>query len=129
RGRLPDRRPQKTLRDARRTALLTLRALLEEDGDALAMGDAPDRLAEQAGDRDDLDLRRERVRLCLDAVGDEEALDRAAVEPLVRGSGEQPVADGGPHGCRSPLDEDPGRVDEGPCRDREVVDDERAAPL
>lgn len=37
-------------------ANVVARGLLEQDRDALAPGDAADRLAEEGGDRDDLDL-------------------------------------------------------------------------
>ena len=73
----------------RATARLHGRDLLfEEHGDALAACDAVNGLAEQTGDRHDLDLRRKLRRLGLHAVGHEQPLDRAALEPFARCTGE-----------------------------------------
>ena len=60
----------------------TSRGVTQEDADALAAVDAPDRLAEERGDRDHLHLVGERDGLGLDGVGDEQPLDRAVGEPL-----------------------------------------------
>jgi hypothetical protein len=56
--------------------------------------DSPDRLGKERRDGDHLDPRPKRLGLGLDCVGDEEALDRARLEPGGRSGREDGVGDG-----------------------------------
>ena len=74
-------------------------------------------------------LARQRDRLGLDRVGDEEPLDRAGFEPFDRGLGEQAVAHHRVDLRGAAVGRDPGGVGERAGGDREVVDDHRGLAL
>src|SRR4029450_623709 len=69
--------------------------LLEQAADPLPPMDAPDRLGEQRRDRDDVDLGRQRDRMVLDGVGDDQRLDRTVVKAVHRLAGKDAVGDCG----------------------------------
>ena len=72
-------------------------------------------------------LRGELDRLRLDRVGDDQTLNRAAIQALHRSLGEDAVRDHGRYGSRSAVDELLGHLDQRAGADREVIDDDRVA--
>src|ERR1700735_5680914 len=85
----------------------------EKDGNTLTARDSADRLSEQPGYGNYLDLRGEFDGLRLDAVGHEQHLDGAVVESLDGWSGQQAVGHRGVDRGRATLDQDAGGIGKG----------------